>query len=134
VDAVVHIDDGSVILNDLKSTESFVLEAPYIQTKNKKDRVPTVMDICLEYGYHRQAVWYMRGYERIYGVKPTFHLIMQDKGYIKNIGMFDFSDDLLQKGHEEIEYALPRLGRLIKNQQFTEFPQDFTKNGIITIG
>lgn len=79
-------------------------------------------DTVLNNGYHRQAAWYIDGYQRATGklLKEVIYLV-QDKNNHWNIGLFKINTDSLLVGLSENERVITEIEQRLKDNNWCDF-------------
>lgn len=77
----------------------------------------------LNFGYHRQAAWYMDGVERVTGERPKgFVFIIQEKTLPDAVGVRALDEESLRKGHEENMRALEQITERLETGNWRAYP------------
>lgn len=78
----------------------------------------------INYGYHRQAAWYMEGAEREYGERPkAFVFIVQEKDIPEAIGIYSISPQSIAIGEQENFHARKKIAERLKNADWRAYPE-----------
>lgn len=76
------------------------------------------------FGYHRQAAWYMKGIELVYGERPRgFVFIVQDKSLPDAIGIYAMDEEAIHIGELENDAAMREIGERLQNNNWGAFPE-----------
>lgn len=78
----------------------------------------------VNFGYHRQAAWYMEGVEKITGERPVgFVFIVQEKELPDAIGIYSIEPEALEVGKEENEHAISVISERLITGKWSAFPE-----------
>lgn len=85
----------------------------------------------LNFGYHRQAAWYLDGVERCYGERPKgFIFIVQDKNLPEAIGVYAIEQSAIDIGRTENTTALAEITTRLDNNSWEAFPKEIQPIGL----
>lgn len=85
----------------------------------------------VNFGYHRQAAWYMDGIERVLGERPRgFVFIVQEKDVPEAIGVYEIDGTALSFGQTENEEAIREISNRLDTGDWNAFPQSIELVGL----
>jgi exodeoxyribonuclease VIII len=115
-----ELSGGRPFVADLKTVES--LDADAFRNFERA---------CFNFGYHRQAGFYLPLITEIVG-SPVFdfYFILVEKAEPYGVAVYRLSDAATARGHDETITDLIRLQACIKDQQWPNLPNDLREIGL----
>lgn len=107
-----------------KAKLDFNREGLVIDYKTSKSSAPEEFSKSIaNFGYHRQAAFYMEAYKQKTGEQPDgFVFVVQDKGCYEDIAAFNIFDGDLELGKEENRIAMHEMAERLESGDWTTHP------------
>lgn len=97
-----------------------VIDYKTVLSANPRDFKKSIVN----FGYHRQAAWYMKAAEEQYGERPKgFVFIIQEKGLPEAIGIYALDADAIDIGAYECQIAFDGIKRRLDSNEWEAYPQ-----------